>query len=647
MCGICGVAYRDSSYMQPVEQLNSMCLQLTHRGPDDQGMHRVPGLSLGIQRLSIIDRSGGRQPITNEDGTLWLVCNGEIYNYLELRKSLQAKGHVFATHTDIEVVLHLYEEEGQNLFERLRGMFAFALWDGKRHQLMLARDRLGIKPLYYTNTSRGLAFASEVKALLMLPEVRALPNLEALDSYLTFRYVPAPHTFFQGIKKIKPASFFVYSHGEVGEYSYWDYLSGDATTLNEEECAEQLLDLLRQTVRLHLQSEVPVGVFLSGGLDSSIILSLAASTGADLSTFSLGFCRDGQPHAGYWELAGAKEMAGIYQTRHRELEVSPHEIPDALPSIVWQIEEPLGDPTSIPLYFVSSKASGDATVILSGEGADEVFAGYNIYLAPRMIELFQLLPAIIRRRLILPIVNGLPAGFIGKDFVNRASTSLHSWYRGVGSTFREEEKAKLYSEQMKRATVNQELSAITTADKDRLSDLHPVDQMLYLDTKYWLPEDTLLKADKITMANSQELRVPFLDHKVVEFAASLPASMKVRGKTLKHILKQATKDILPDSIIKQRKFGFTPPISSWIASELRPYAEDLLTSSRFQERGYFNHQTVIDLLEASRKGRSLRGRQVYTLMVLELWHRLFIDGDYEELSLNSAVGNGYLCVNEA
>lgn len=631
MCGICGVVYNEKDFIPPVYLLNNMCRQLLHRGPDERGMHREPGAGLGFQRLSIIDRQSGHQPMANEDKTLWLVCNGEIYNYLELRKMLQAKGHQFTTRSDVEVILHLYEEEGENLLSRLRGMFAFALWDGKKRQLMLARDRLGIKPLYYTMLPRGLAFASEIKALLTLPEIKAIPNSESLHSYLTFRYVPAPETFFQGIRKVKPAHYLIYRQGKISGHRYWDYLSVTAANYNEDECAERLLDLLKQTMKQHLQSEVPVGVFLSSGLDSSTILALAAGAGANLNTFSLGFCRNGQPHAGFWELSGAREIADMYRTRHREIEVSPGEIPGALAGIVRQVEEPLGDPTEIPLYFISRAAAEDVTVVLSGEGADEIFAGYEIYLEPQAARLFQLLPSFVRRQLIVPLAGLLPPGFPGKNFVRRASTFLPHWYRGVGFTFSEEEKTILYTAQMKQATAGKDPGDITAANAERLKKLDPVNQMLYLDTQYWLSDDTLLKADKITMAHALELRVPFLDHRVVEFAASLPAGFKVKGNTLKYILKKATEDLLPDTVVNRKKIGFTAPISSWITTELRPFAEDLLTSPRFLERGYFKPQAVADLLAVSRKGICVQTRQVYTLMVLELWHRLFIDGDCETL----------------
>lgn len=645
MCGICGIAYCNKSNLPNLSLIKNMCIKMVHRGPDEQGIHLEPGIALGFQRLGIVDRQGGHQPLTNEDKSLWLVCNGEIYNYVEIRKYLQGLGHTFNTNSDAEVILHLYEEEGEKLFSRLRGMFAFALWDSKKKQLMLARDRMGIKPLYFTVINGNIFFASEIKALLVLPEVKAVPDTKALHSYLTYRFVPAPDTLFKGIQKLQPAHYLIYRAGRAFQQRYWNYLDISQASCSEEEYTEELLHLLQKTVELHLQSEVPVGVFLSSGIDSASILALASQTGAKLNTYTLGFRRNKHPHPNYWELSEARQVAARYNTIHREIEVSPQEIPLALMNIIRQTEEPLGDPTEIPLYFISREASQDVTVILSGEGADEVFAGYEIYLWPQLCHRFQMLPEFIRQGLLAPMAKQLPNGFPGKNFIHRATTSLPDWYRGVGFTFSDAEMFQLYSKQIKQVNSEINLTNISNEDYMLLQDLHPVNQMLYLDNRYWLPDDVLIKSDKITMANTLELRVPFLDHKVVEFAAALPANLKVHNKSLKYILKKAMGNVLPEDVINRKKIGFTAPISAWITKELRPYAEALLTSSRFLDRGYFEPRSVLNLLAASKTGSCVHTRQVYTLMVLELWHRLFIDREYEntkieEAFLTSKVANG-------
>lgn len=494
VCGICGIAYSDREYMQPLDQLDSMCSQMVHRGPDDSGCHIEPGISLGFRRLSIIDIEGGHQPITNEDCSLYLICNGEIYNHLELRRSLEKKGHRFSTHSDVEVILHLYEEEGKGLLEHLEGMFAFALWNRDERDLMLARDRLGIKPLYYSFTPRRLAFASEIKALLVLPDTTVRPNLDVLDEYLTYRYIRAPNTFFQGIKKVTPASFAIYGEGAFHEKRYWDYLSASCTDLDEDECAEQLFELLSQTVTKHMQSEVPVGIFLSSGLDSNIILALAADRCSDISTFSLGFSMDGQHANPDNELARARLQAEKFNTRHREIEVSAGDVEESLFNIVSQIEEPLGDPTSIPLHAISREVGNEATVVLSGEGADEIFAGYASYLAPDALRALSILPKPLRRLVMLPLAERLPGGTPGKNFLKRASTEVPDWYRGVGYTFERESRLKLYSKELRSALHDPDQRTLSEAERARVAHLHPIDQMLYIDSKYFLPEDTLLKS---------------------------------------------------------------------------------------------------------------------------------------------------------
>lgn len=627
MCGIGGIACAGADEVPPVGQLTAMAWAMAHRGPDDQGLYRQPGIGLCFRRLSIIDRQGGHQPIGNEDGSIWLVCNGEIYNHHKLRRELQARGHVFRSRSDVEVILHLYEEKGLDCLGLLKGMFAFALWDQKRRRLLLARDRLGIKPLYYTVLPGKICFASEIKPLLALPGVEAEVNLEAIDSYLTFRFVPAPLTLFKGIVKLQPGHYLTYCRGKVRVKRYWDLPLPATSTRNEDASAAYLLALLQETVRSHLQAETPVGLFLSGGLDSSVLLALAAGeSSARLQTFSLGFTRGDRPHQGFWELAEARRLARYYATEHHEIEVSPGDVPCALADIIWQLEEPLGDPTIIPLYFISREAALRVKVVLSGEGADEIFAGYEVYLQPWQRTLLHLLPLPLKKNLLASLATRWPAGLPGKNFLRRATLPVEAWYRGVGLTFNEGEKANLYGPGLKQVITGLEPEAGARAYFPSGDYLSPLEKMLYFDTKYWLADDTLLKADKLTMACSLELRVPFLDHQVVEYAAVLPPGFKIRGKVLKYILKKAVADILPPGVIRRQKLGFTAPITSWINNELHAFAAAVLQSQQFRRREYFRPEVVEGLLKDTRP-HPARGRQIFALLVLELWHRLFIDGE--------------------
>jgi asparagine synthase (glutamine-hydrolysing) len=627
MCGIGGIAYLDRKISPQSELLNSMGQTMNHRGPDDQGLYRGQGIGLCFQRLSIIDLTGGHQPLSNEKGTIWLVCNGEIYNYLQLRQELKAMGHIFRTDSDVEVIVHLYEEYGTACVNKIHGMFAFALWDQKRHQLMLARDRLGIKPLYYTLLPGKLAFASEIKALLSIPGIKALPNLEALDSYLAFRFVPSPLTLFQGIVKLKPGHYLTYCRGKLDISRYWDLPTAGSFAGDEEEAASKLLSLLQDAVTSHLQSDAPLGMFLSGGLDSSTILALASQVKPDrMQTFSLGFTRNNQPHQSFWELDAARQLAKHFGTEHHELEVTPGEIPGALAKMIWQLEEPLGDPTMIPLHFISRKASGRVKVILSGEGADELFAGYEVYLEPWQRAVWERLSGPFRQRLSSSLADNWPTGWPGKNFFLRAALPVEAWYRGVGSTFSEGEKTRLYAKSLRQSSLSFNFEHRAASCFPSGKDVNSLEKMLYFDTKYWLADDTLIKSDKLTMAQSLELRVPFLDDSLIEFASSLPSHFKVKGKNLKHILKKAVGGILPAEVLERPKLGFTAPITSWVNGELHSFAANLLDSEQFHDRLYFRPEIVQDLLNNTRP-HPAHGRQIFALMVLEIWHRLFVDNN--------------------
>ncbi len=622
MCGIAGIVGERTGFLE------MMLERMAHRGPDDRGIYRGQGVALGIKRLAIIDPTGGNQPVANEDRTVWCVHNGEIYNHRALRAGLENRGHRARSGSDGEVIPHLYEEEGPAFITRLEGMYALALWDEGKRELLVVRDRLGIKPLYYWHSGRHFAFASEVKALLAIPGLSARPDPAVLDQYLTFRYVPAPNTLFQGIKKLPPGHALSFREGRLEVLPYWDlsFPARDRSQLSEEDYAAGVWRLFREAVSSHLMSDVPLGLFLSGGLDSSAILGAVASLGKGTRTFSLGFAGESSGHPEYEEFADAARVAADFGATHQEFLVDPSEVPEILPELVWHLDEPLGDPTAIPLYLLARAVGGQVKVVLSGEGADEVFAGYDIYHEPRAVARFQALPSFLRRRILHPLLMSFPEGTPGKDLVRRADTDISLRYFGVGKTFSEAERTKLYSDDYAGSNKNDPRD-VTRAYFDRVADLDPLDKMLYFDTKVWLPEDTLLKADKMTMAHSLELRVPWLDHRLVEFAASIPHHFKLKENTAKYILRVAFDGILSPRTLTRRKIGFPVPLRFWLRGTFGEAAGRIILGKKATERGYFAPAAVQELVGESAAGNSVHGRKIYTLLMLELWHRIFIDGD--------------------
>ncbi len=628
MCGIYGAAGPVPAKLL-ADRVRRMGDELGHRGPDDRGSWAASGVALGMRRLAIIDVAGGHQPMANEDRTLWLVYNGEIYNHMQLRGELRRRGHRFRTHADTEVILHLYEELGEACVERLRGVFAFALWDDRRGQLLLARDRLGVKPLYLYRQHDTLYFASEAKAFWTIPQVRPAVDREALHYFLTFRYVPAPRTLFQGVEKLLPGHTLTVRQGRETLREYWDLpMGGETETADETEYAERLRELLEEAVRLRLMSEVPLGLFLSGGLDSSSLLALMERSGMDrIATFSVGFAgAGGGDHPDYGEFGQARFVAEQFPTAHRELLVHPAQVAGSLPSMIWHLDEPLADPTVVPLDFVCRLAREQVTVALSGEGADEILAGYEIYREPSAVQNFLRLPPFVRQRIIAPLLGALPEGVRGRNFLWRASRPLPERYFGVGFLFPEAEKDKLYAPPFRREDDNWDPCSLTHPYYQRVRHADPVNQMLYFDTKVWLPEDTLLKADKISMAHSLELRVPMLDHRVVEFAARLPSHLKLKGSTGKYLLRLAMRGVLPERVLRRPKIGFPTPMSRWLSREFRSLAQELLLGEQALDRGYFAPEALRSLLRQDPAAPGV-GRRVYALMVLELWHRIFIDGE--------------------
>jgi asparagine synthase (glutamine-hydrolysing) len=598
-----------------------MTTALSHRGPDDAGFHEAPGISLGVRRLSIIDVPGGHQPLANEDGSVTVVFNGEIYNHQELRSRLEARGHRFATRTDTEVLVHLYEEYGDALVHLLQGMFAFALWDHTRRRLLLARDRLGIKPLYYTEANGAFLFASEVKALLEHPAVHAAPDLEALDLYLTFRYVPGPATLFKGIKKLPPGHTLVVENGHHRIDRYWELVLGDYQPgARLDETVEEFAALLQETTRRHLISDVPVGVLLSGGIDSSAVAALAATI--PFQSFTVGFDLPGAHN----ELDEARTVARHLGTDHHELVLTP-DAAALLPRLVRHLDEPIADPAVLPTYLICEFARARVPVVLTGEGGDELLGGYPRYAwFARAARLRRLLPAWAREDVLLPMTRAAP---LTRRY-HRAATNLLAerddatrhlhWVAGLDPALRPELLTRDMRESLPSGTalalVAPELGTAVASAPDL------VHRLMALDMRTWLVDDVLTKMDKMSMAVSVEARVPFLDHRLVEFVAGVPLAIKLAHGP-KTLLKRAAAPLLPATTVRRRKHAFQIPLEPWLAGPLRHFVRDTLLDQRARERGWFDHRRLETLLAPN--GSSADGQSIWTLLCLELWAREFLD----------------------
>jgi len=621
MCGIAGIYnFRSGRPVAPSE-LRAMGSSMAHRGPDDEGYYEEGPLGLAHKRLTILDTSRrGRQPMFTEDGQLAITFNGEVYNFLELRAELEAAGHTFQTATDTEVLLRLYQVEGEDMLDKLNGMFAFAIWDRRSKRLFIARDRLGIKPLYFTVGAEGLAFASEIKALLAIAPGKPKVNLEMLDAYMSVGYVPTERTLFQGIEKLQPGWCMTVDRDGPRGRQYWD-LKPETEEMSEDECVRRSLGLLRDSVRLQLRSDVPLGVFLSGGVDSSAVVALMHEMGIrDIRTFTVAY--DFGPE--YDETRYARQVAEKFGTIHREVFVTPQEFRDFIPSLVWHMDEPVTESAAISLFFVSKLAREDVTVVLSGEGSDEVFGGYPIYKYMHALERYRLLPPALRQKLINPLLNRL-GGKWGK-YTDLSDQPLAKRYTGV-SFYDTPVKDALYRPEIKSLFNGSAMPGLVGRYYDRTEGLDPLLRMMYLDVKSWLPDDLLIKADKMTMATSVELRVPFLDHRLVELGGRIPPRLRIKGWETKYILKKALEPYLPKEILYRGKMGFPTPLAMMFKSELRGYVEEVLGSDRFADRGYFRPEAVRSMLREHAAGERDHHRVLWQLLVLEEWHRKLIDGD--------------------
>src|ERR1035437_10072762 len=629
MCGICGKVNleRNAASVEP-GLIRAMMDTIRHRGPDDDGLYVARGVGLGHTRLSIIDLGSGHQPLSNEDGTIWIVFNGEIYNYRELRAFLVDKGHVFKTQTDTEVIVHLYEELGPQCVEKLRGMFAFALWDQNKKTLVLARDRVGIKPLYYSLTDKAIVFASEIKAILADPAISRELAPEIVDRFLTFLYVPGEETLLQGIRKLAPGHYLVVKDGKAEVRQYWDLQFSKPSQFPSIQDAEQeLLRLLAESVELHMIADVPVGVLLSGGVDSTAVLSYVAErTDKEISSYTVGFAdpsvADERPYA--------KLAAETFNSSHHDMTITAGDFAEFLPRYVWHMEEPVCEPPAIAMYYVSKLARNYVKVLLSGEGGDEAFAGYNNYRSILWLE---------RLKQIWPALNSSASWGVSQLNSWMHSTRVAKYAPLINATFPQYYYSRpsppyrysgnglgeLYSTDF-RSSIDREFTVepvrkLFAAVKDE----NVLDQMLYIDTKTWLPDDLLVKADKMTMANSVELRVPLLDHRLLEFAAALHPQYKLNGFALKYIWKKALSKRIPDSILNRKKAGFPVPYEKWLRHNLKDKVHDVLTDRQTIQRGYFQKATVEKLIQANQE-RGAYSKEIFSLVTLELWHRMFLDG---------------------
>lgn len=597
MCGICGIIDPGGNPIKK-EILQNMCAALVHRGPDDEGIYissqLKPSAGLGHRRLKIIDLSeAGHQPMPNEDGSLWLVFNGEIYNFQKLRKDLKNKGHRFRSGTDAEVVLHLYEDYAEDCLSYLRGMFAFAIWDKKKSKLFLARDRLGQKPLLYYYDGQHFCFASEFSALLASGLVDKNINYEAIDQYLTFGYVPAPATIYKRIFKILPAHFGIFQNGKINLKKYWELDYSPKIVISEKEAAQEIIRILKEAVSLRLISDVPLGVFLSGGIDSSTVTAIMSQLADRVQTFSIGF-----DTADFDELKYARNITTRYSTEHHEFIVKPKAL-EILPLLVERYGEPYADSSAIPTYYVSQQTREFVTVALNGDGGDESFAGYERYQAMALAEFYNRIPSLFRGGLRKAIIHLVPDSVNFKNkrrrlrrFFENVSNPFYPRYCRWVSMINDNDKNNLYRESFKNQLENENPASWLEEYPGLSEDIDLVDRLMAIDIKTNLANDLLVKMDIASMANSLETRSPFLDHKLMEFAAKLPAEYKMKRLIKKYILKKAIKDLIPQENIHRRKMGFGVPVGEWFRNDLKDFLCETLLSSSSLDRAYFKPEAV-------------------------------------------------------
>ncbi|WML45727.1 asparagine synthase (glutamine-hydrolyzing) [Neobacillus sp. PS3-40] len=617
MCGFIGCVHdKAQNYSDnQKQQFKNMNDIITHRGPDDDGFYYDDNIQFGFRRLSIIDIESGHQPLTYENERYWIIFNGEIYNYMELREELLKEGLTFSTSSDTEVILSLFSHLKEKAVEKLRGMFAFVIWDKQEQTLYGARDPFGIKPFFYLEDDERTFFASEKKSILLALENDVL-NYDSLQHYLTYQFVPEPMTMSAGIKKLEPGHYFTKKIGSPMEIKKYWKARFTPVQKPESEFMKEIKDVLIDSVKMHMRSDVPVGSFLSGGIDSSIIASIAKEFHPGIKTFSVGFERNG-----FSEIDVAKETAEKLGLENISYVITPEEYMNEIPKIMWHMDDPLADPACVPLYFVAREARKHVTVVLSGEGADELFGGYNIYREPQSLEVFNKIPR-VGKSLLRGIAGIMPEGTKGKSFIERGITPMEERYIGNAKMFTEDEKRELL-------TVYREgldYTDITRPLYEESRGYDPVDRMQYIDIHTWMRGDILLKADKVTMAHSLELRVPFLDKAVFDIASKIPTSLKTANGTTKYILRKAVEGIVPDHVLTRKKLGFPVPIRHWLKDEMNDWAKKIIRESNTDH--LFNKNYLLRLLEDHCQGKADNSRKIWTVLMFMVWHQVYVEEKY-------------------
>jgi len=618
MCGFIGCIHdqpqaADERWEKSFQKMNDL---IVHRGPDDDGYFFDNHVNFGFRRLSIIDLEAGHQPLSYENERYWIIFNGEIYNYIELREELLQKGYEFATHSDTEVIIALFSHEKERAVAKLRGMFAFVIWDKEEKMLFAARDPFGIKPFFYMEQDGRTFFASEKKSILLALE-NDLLNYDSLQHYLTFQYVPEPMTMSQGIKKLEPGHYIKKRIGEkISIHRYWK-ANFHPVIKSEDQLVKEIRDVLFDSVKVHMRSDVPVGSFLSGGIDSSLIAAIARQYHPNIKTFSVGFEREG-----FSEIDVAKETAEKLEVENISYVISPQEYIAELPKIMWHMDDPLADPAAVPLYFVAREARKHVTVVLSGEGADELFGGYNIYREPQSLKVFGKMPGIIKV-ILKAIARMLPDGVRGKSFIERGTTPLEQRYIGNAKMFSEKEKQEL----LKDYNYGLNYTNITAPFYGESTHYPAVNQMQYIDIHTWLRGDILLKADKMTMAHSLELRVPFLDKAVFEVAARIAPDMKTANNTTKYILRRAAEGIVPDHVLHRKKLGFPVPIRHWLKNEMYDWAKNTIKESATDH--LFHKDVLYRLLDEHCRDKADHSRKIWTVLAFMIWHQVYVENKFD------------------
>jgi asparagine synthase (glutamine-hydrolysing) len=601
---------------------------MVHRGPDDEGYYFDQHIALGMRRLSIIDLVTGHQPMTNEDKSVWVIFNGEIYNFPELRQQLQQKGHAFSTRSDTEVIVHLYEEEGEEFVHQLNGMFAIALWDKNQDTLILVRDRLGIKPLHFCSTSQSLIFSSEIKSILQAGSQKELDH-ESLSRFFTFEYIPAPATIFKGIQKLLPGHMLIARGGSITHKPYWDirYPEPASSPQDEQSYLDGIYRHLKSSVKRRLISDVPLGVFLSGGMDSSSITALMSEVAESrIKTFAIGFKEESFNELGY-----AKIVADRFQTDHQEFVVESNLVKELVPMLIEYLDEPLADASIIPTYIISKLARQYVTVALAGEGGDELFAGYDTYKAYQVARFYRRVPPIVRDGIVKRFVPHLPASAKRLSFEFKAKKFISGidyppeianiiWW----GAYNPEEKANLFTESF-AASLKEDVFAPVAFHCDNTQAKDMVDRLGYLDLKLYLQDGLLVKSDRMSMANSLEIRVPFLDHTFVEFATGIPSSLKLKGLRTKHILKKAMQAVLPAEILTRKKIGFDIPLGVWIRNELKEFVTDILSPEHMKRHDFFNYRYIDRLLKEHFRGAHNHRQLLWPLIIFQFWYNRYME----------------------